>query len=670
MYASEVMARLCTVFLAILVMGVTAAPAGAETFDPRIVNGLPSFEDPTTGALLLGPSEDQASEYCSGTLIGCATFVTAAHCVCDATGGACQSGPAAPAPGDWLVFFQHAGFFEVQSIAVEPSYDFPSHDVAVLKLAVPVRGIAPTPLAATEPLVGTEGLIVGFGQSGGGEGDYGLKQRGNVVTAACESELPAGLVCWDFENPQGPPGSNSNTCNGDSGGPLFVDVGGVESLAGITSGGNASDCLPADHSYDTSVAAMLPYIQAQGGADLANTTCSADTVSQVGDAVTEVIGFTQRLDAGKAQQAHSFEVPADLAELRIALNASEEPGADVDLYVRQGTPPTTTEWDCRAYGSNQWGFCEFPSPAPGTWHVLVKRYSGASTYQVTATLFAGEGEEPPPPPEADPQTPAQRRCLVGLAKAAARVAREQAQDAESCVHAFARSRAAKLGRDSQPRTAAACLENDVSGDVSRALARTLRRDAARCLDKPEQLPDFAYRGAGPTNGGARGQTTALAEDLFGGDLDATLELTTSAPGSAACQEAVVDGAGAVLAQAMKLVASAEAKALAGSRTEAPVRSTAELEDALLAAFAGGQHAGLERARGTLHRGVQRHCIATEVAIAGLFPGVCATATTVVDLAECAERAALCRVCRAQNAIAGLALDCDLFDDGVPDLTCP
>jgi hypothetical protein len=661
--------RLRAVFAATMVTLVTTGAASAERLTPRIVNGTLSFEYPTTGALLFGESPDQATEHCSGTLIGCSTFVTAAHCVCDASGAACQSGAAAPDPAEWLVFFQHAGFFEVASIAIEPAYDFPERDVAIVRLAEPVRGISPTPLATVEPALGTDGTIVGFGQTEGGEGDYGLKHRGSVVTAECGGDLPPGLVCWDFLNPQGPPGSNSNTCNGDSGGPLFVDEAGTATLAGLTSGGDASDCLPTDHSYDTSVADHLAYIQAQGGADLANTSCSAETLSQVGDAVTDVVGFTQRLDAGKPQQVHSFDVPADRPELRVALNATEVPGADVDLYVRFGAAPTTTEYDCRAYGANQWGHCAFANPAAGTWYVLVKRYSGASTYQVTATIFAGEGEEPPPPPPADVQTKAQRKCLVSIAKAAAKVASAQAQDAETCVRAFARNKASKLGRDSQPRTAEACLENDVSGDVARALAKTLKRDAARCQRSPEQVPDFAYRGAGPANGGARGQTTALAEDLFGTELDATLELVATAPGSATCQEAVAESAGGVHAQGMKLAATALADALAGTRSSNPAASPVALEEALLEAFAGGQHPGLARARADLERRIGKGCAHTEVGIAELFPGVCADAAGIGDLATCAERTALCRTCLAQNAIMGLALTCDLFDDGVPNLTC-
>ena len=123
--------------------------------------------------------------------------------------------------------------------------------------------------------------------------------------------------------------------------------------------------MPTDNSYDTSVAAQLPFIDAQAGSDLGTASCGS--LSQVGDAATQVVGFTQRLDSGKSQGTHSVDVGPGVAELRVALNASEEIGADVDLYVRFGTPPTTTEFDCRAYGSNQWGFCSYAAPAEGTY---------------------------------------------------------------------------------------------------------------------------------------------------------------------------------------------------------------------------------------------------------------------------------------------------------------
>lgn len=651
-----------------LLLVLSAVPAGAEVLSPRIVNGTLTFAEPTTGALLRGSTPDQAFAWCSGTLIGCSSFVTAAHCVCDFDGAACQSGSAAPAPGEWQVFFQHAGFFEVQSIAVQPAYDFPENDVAVLRLASPVSGIVPTPLAQADPLVGSDGVIAGFGLSTGGANDYGLKQRGHVMTAACESDLPDGLVCWDFDGPLGPPGSDSNTCNGDSGGPLFIEGAGGRELAGITSGGSSFDCRPSDHSYDTSVATQRAFIEAQAGADLGGEACG--TLSQVGDAVTDVIGFSQRLDAGKPQGHHSFEVGPGVSELRVALNASEEIGSDVDLYVRYGAAPTTTEFDCRAFGPNHWGFCRFPEPAQGTWHVMAGRWSGgASTYQLTATLFAGEGQQPPPPPLADQQRPPQQRCLNSLAKAGAAVARAQAKDAGACLRAFARGKVKRLGRDAQPRTAEACLTNDVNRNVARALMKTLVRDAKRCQSRPEQLPDFAYRGGGPVNGAARSQSAALVEDLFGPDLDAVLVSKDLLPGSAACQTGVVEAVEKVLDTGMRLAVSSKRRALRG-KGQPPIRSEVGLETAMLDDFALDPRRRLTRSRERLQRKLVKHCKDAETALATLFPGVCSTAANTEELADCTDRAALCRVCQAQNSMDGIAIDCDLFDNGLPDQTCP
>ena len=93
---------------------------------PRIVNGLDTHGYPTAGALLYGGATcDNAGTWCSGTLIGCETFLVAAHCVVDLD------------PSHYLVYLQHAGLVPVASITRHPSYldaDFPLFDVAVIKL--------------------------------------------------------------------------------------------------------------------------------------------------------------------------------------------------------------------------------------------------------------------------------------------------------------------------------------------------------------------------------------------------------------------------------------------------------------------------------------------------------------------------------------------------------
>ncbi len=247
----------------------TSSDAGTR----RIVNGVETQDFPTAAALL-----DRATklEFCSAVLVGCSTALTAAHCVCDGVGSECQPGGAGLVnPASIELFFQHAGFFDVQSIVVPPLFDFGLRDdIAVLRLSAPVQGIRPSPLNSVERLaLGASAEIVGFGLAAEDIFDNGLKRSGQITTSAC-SVVPADeYVCWEFDEPLGPPGSDANTCSGDSGGPMFVDFGSGDLVAGIGSGGLNADCQPDDLPFDADVFANLSGIASAAGSDLGMTEC-------------------------------------------------------------------------------------------------------------------------------------------------------------------------------------------------------------------------------------------------------------------------------------------------------------------------------------------------------------------------------------------------------------
>lgn len=248
---------------------------------PSIVNGTHTQQFPTTGALLVSFG-GQLGAICSGTLIGCDAFLTAAHCVCpgDTT--------CTPSPAPYRVFLQHGGIFTVGSIVVHPSFLFGEHnDVAVVTLSAPVTGISPTAINTIgSPPHGSAGRIAGFGITKGTQDDSGIKRSGGVSTAGCNGQVPQSHhVCWLYDKPLGLPGDNSNTCSGDSGGPLFVDFGGGDVVAGVTSGGFSASCLPSDLSFDTDVYVNRAFIDSN--ADLSNPTCGS--ISQVGDVNTMVL---------------------------------------------------------------------------------------------------------------------------------------------------------------------------------------------------------------------------------------------------------------------------------------------------------------------------------------------------------------------------------------------
>ncbi len=345
---------------------------------PRIVNGLDTHDFPTTGALLAarggGPiTADNAFTYCSGTLIGCRTFLTAAHCVASDAD-----------PTHYWVYLQNAGTLPVAAVVANPAYTgLGGNDVAIVTLASDVTGIAPTPLNATHDLTaltGLSGTIVGFGLTVVPGRNFGIKRSGAVQTANCVS-APGGegtdkLVCWDFVIPVGPPGTDSDTCNGDSGGPLFLDFGTGSEVAGVTSAGSQPFCRPLDHSWDASVYFNAAWIQSELGAD-ATTTCGG--IGPVGGATATTVGYDGTLVLGHLSDAFVTDVPAGTAVLRFALNGDDNATFDPNLYVKHGPGAGPTSYDCKADGASVYGGCEIVNPAPGAWSILVTDAAGAAT---------------------------------------------------------------------------------------------------------------------------------------------------------------------------------------------------------------------------------------------------------------------------------------------------
>jgi hypothetical protein len=51
---------------------------------------------------------------------------------------------------------------------------------------------------------------------------------------------------------------------------------------------------------------------------------------------------------------------------------------DADMYVKFGSKPTDTSYDCRPYKSGNTESCSFASPSAGTYYVRLKAYSSFS----------------------------------------------------------------------------------------------------------------------------------------------------------------------------------------------------------------------------------------------------------------------------------------------------
>jgi|GEM_PF-2982538 len=381
----------------------SAVPATAN-----IVNGVATNQQPTTGALLyVGPDIKNQFLECSGVLIGCRTFLTAAHCLCTASSNyqACAQGElSAIDPADLRVFFQHAGIFHVRELYVSPDYvRGVRSDLMMLRLSERVDGIEPARFNQTHGLQlprGTGGLIAGFGNSGDDRLDAAIKRVGEVETAACPLTLPEPAnICWNFVAPVAAPGQDSNVCFKDDGGPLFVDFGSGPEVAGIHSGGSAS-CDANAFAYDSDVYRSRAWIKTVGGPDVARNQCS--NLGEIGDNFVVVQGGAGTLPRAEDEARFSFNVPDPTDLLRVTVNGDTEKTGDYDMFVKLDGPPTKVDYDCKSSGVGQFGACAFEKPDAKNVQVLVLHVKqhlgrGKSRFQVTVTAFQPRPDEGPLP---------------------------------------------------------------------------------------------------------------------------------------------------------------------------------------------------------------------------------------------------------------------------------
>jgi V8-like Glu-specific endopeptidase len=246
-----------TAFRAVVPIGWLAAtwcgcgppPEDAQAAESSpIIGGEPDPGDPSVVALFGEGTE--GSFLCTGAVIAPTVILTAAHCVAAEETGA----------GARFVVLtggnvNHSGRerLAVREVHANPRWRpqalAAGHDQGVVILEH-ATALAPLPylhqpLAASA--VGRMVRIVGYGLTSGTAGTgAGIKRQALTSLRAISDTL------LEVGNAQ------RSTCNGDSGGPAFMTVGGVETIVGTTSFGNAQ-CT--DGGYDARVDTDLAFIE-------------------------------------------------------------------------------------------------------------------------------------------------------------------------------------------------------------------------------------------------------------------------------------------------------------------------------------------------------------------------------------------------------------------------
>jgi len=259
---------------------VLAAPALAITG----TNWVKDFEHPFVGLIVFFDADGQFTGRCSGSLLSPTVFLTAGHCVEGATTAR-------------VYFQQDAGANYDAALGIDPitgypescaagtlgtlcaesnelhdfadSTDSPADDVAVViltqEIVLPEYGVLPTEDVLLTIGRGTANTL--FTVSG-----YGLTQRWPEQTGkpfVSFRERLMGLSTFVNLNntggfylqTQGNGDGRSGTCNGDSGGPVFL--GGFDSnvIVGVTSFGLNTLCRGTDFAFRIDTPEVLAWIR-------------------------------------------------------------------------------------------------------------------------------------------------------------------------------------------------------------------------------------------------------------------------------------------------------------------------------------------------------------------------------------------------------------------------
>ncbi len=388
------------------VFDVRAADAVPSVISPpsaAIRNGEVTFDLPAVGAVIASYDTGDGSgrSLCTGTLIGCQTVLTAGHCVCLNAPETCCVSFSRPdmcqrtygIPADNVqVFFQNGGLAAASTVAVGAG------DVAVITLKEPITGIVPAQVNRQyRPDPGASAMVAGFGVEGFVDSvpqGAGIKRTASVTLTSCPVSFgDQWYLCSDASADSDP-----GVCAGDSGGPLFIDLGAGPMVAGVNSLGTV-ECMPPSGIF-SAVLPWLSFLDTAAGGDVNGAACG--DLPAVGTPGVTVHTFDGELTSTVDEIRGDFEVPPGTAVLRVTMNGvlvTDQGRNNFDLFVEQEGAPFSAI--CSDTNDMAIGACEILSPSPGSWHARARRVTGRGEVQLTATLFGG-GPAPSPSPAPSP----------------------------------------------------------------------------------------------------------------------------------------------------------------------------------------------------------------------------------------------------------------------------
>jgi serine protease len=177
---------------------------------------------------------------------------------------------------------------------------------------------------------------------------------------------------YKIEVPQGSTSLTVNLNGGTGDADLYVQAGQQPTL-------NNYECRPYKTGNTESCSFSNPtagdwYVLLHGYSPYSDATLIASVDSQGGcgsNCLENGVPISNISGAKNQQLFYTIEVPANV---NLSITTSGGRG-DADLYVRKGSKPTTSSYDCRPYKNGNNESCSINSGQGGTYHIMLRAYS-------------------------------------------------------------------------------------------------------------------------------------------------------------------------------------------------------------------------------------------------------------------------------------------------------
>lgn len=232
------------------------------------------------------------------------------------------------------------------------------------------------------------GQTLSGGTSGGGSG--GTLSNGVAVTNL--SAASGASLAYTLSVPAGATNLVFSTTGGTGDADLYVRFGSAPTTTTYDcrsyKSGNAESCSIAAPQAGTWHVLVRAYSAFSGVSLTGSYTASSGGGGSTGSELTKGVAKTSLAAASGNSLSFTLSVPAGASNLSIASSGGS---GDADLYVRFGSAPTTTVYDCRPYQSGNAETCSFASPQAGTWHVTLRAYTSFSGLSLLADYTPASG---------------------------------------------------------------------------------------------------------------------------------------------------------------------------------------------------------------------------------------------------------------------------------------